>query len=61
LTRPRQDDTKVVQALDGMMGGIAFLVAYDLKLFEVLGRGSQIEIEVERTFGLWSIVCGREP
>ena len=51
----------MVQALDGMMGGIAFLVAYDLKLFEVLGRGSQIEIEVERTFGLWSIVCGREP
>ena len=23
------------------MGGIAFLVSYDLKLFEVLGRGSQ--------------------
>ncbi len=41
MTQPRHDDTKVVQALDGMMGGIAFLVSYDLKLFEVLGRGFQ--------------------
>lgn len=41
LTRPRYDDTKVVQALDGMLGGLAFLVSYDLKLFQALGHGHQ--------------------
>jgi O-methyltransferase domain/Dimerisation domain len=41
LTRPRYDDTKVVQALDGMLGGLAFLVSYDLKLFQALGHGPQ--------------------
>jgi hypothetical protein len=52
LTQPRHDDTKVVQALDGMMGGIAFLVSYDLKLFEVLGRGSQTASQLAAALGI---------
>jgi O-methyltransferase domain/Dimerisation domain len=52
LTRPPHDDTKVIQALDGMMGGIAFLVSFDLKLFELLGRGPQTASQLAAVLGI---------
>jgi hypothetical protein len=52
LTQPRHDDTKVVQALDGMMGGLAFLVSYDLKLFQLLARGPQTASQLAAALGI---------
>src|ERR1017187_8986307 len=35
-----------------MMGGIAFLVSYDLRLFDVLGRGSQTASQLAAALGI---------
>jgi hypothetical protein len=52
MTGPRCDDTKLIQALDAMMGSYALLVAHDLKLFPVLGRGSRTLAEVAAALGI---------
>src|SRR6266851_4816644 len=52
MTEPRQDDTKLIQALDAMVGSVALLVAHHLKLFPALGRGPKTVAEVAAALGI---------
>ncbi len=52
MTRPRNDDTKLIQALDAIMGSLALLVAHDLKLFPVLSQGPRTLAEVATALGI---------
>jgi len=52
LIPPRTDDTKVIKALDAVLGSLAFLVAHDLKLFPALSEGPRTVSEVASILGI---------
>ena len=52
LIPPRNDDTKVIRALDAVLGSLAFLVSHDLKLFDLLGDGPQALSDVASKLGI---------
>src|SRR5262245_22208490 len=49
---PRNDDLKLVQALDATLGSLALLVAHDLKLFPTLSRGPRTIAQVGAELGI---------
>ena len=52
MTGPKTDDTKLIQALDAMVGSFALLVSHELKLFPALSQGARTVAEVARALGI---------
>jgi len=54
LRSPRNDDLKLIQALDAALGSFALLVAHDLRLFPALSRGPRTAAQMATELGIAS-------
>jgi hypothetical protein len=52
MQSPRNDDLRLIQAMDGTHGSLALLVAHDLKLFPALSKGPRTIAQVASQLGI---------